>query len=42
VLRAGTQFSRDDVRHYMRSTVDAYVQPARDGGRRRVAKVLLA
>ncbi|MBL7466360.1 Flp pilus assembly complex ATPase component TadA, partial [Escherichia coli] len=29
VLQAGTQLSRDDVRHYVRSTVDVYVQLAR-------------
>ncbi|MBL7537573.1 Flp pilus assembly complex ATPase component TadA, partial [Escherichia coli] len=32
VLQAGTQLSRDDVRHYVRSTVDVYVQLARTGG----------
>ncbi len=42
VLQAGTQLSRDDVRHYVRSTVDVYVQLARTGGQRRVAEVLLA
>lgn len=42
VLQAGTQLSRDDVRHYVRSTVDVYVQLARTGGKRRVAEVLLA
>jgi len=42
VLQAGTQLGRDDVRHYVRSTVDVYVQLARTGGQRRVAEVLLA
>jgi type IV secretion system protein VirB11 len=42
VLQAGTQLSRDDVRHYVRSTVDVFVQLARTGGRRHVAEVLLA
>jgi len=42
VLQAGTQLSRDDVRHYVRSTVDVYVQLTRTGGQRRVAEVLLA
>jgi type IV secretion system protein VirB11 len=42
VLQAGTQLSRDDVRHYVRSTVDVYVQLARIGGKRSVAEVLLA
>ncbi len=41
VLQAGTQLSRDDVRHYVRSTVDVYVQLERSGGQRRVAEVLL-
>jgi type IV secretion system protein VirB11 len=42
VLQAGTQLSRDDVRHYVRSTVDVFVQLARTGGRRHVAEVVLA
>lgn len=42
VLQAGTQLSRDDVHHYVRSTVDVYVQLDRTGGQRRVAEVLLA
>nr|WP_306670056.1 P-type DNA transfer ATPase VirB11 [Sphingomonas sp. R-74633] len=42
VLQAGTQLSRDDVRHYVRSTVDVYVQLERVAGRRRVSEVLLA
>jgi type IV secretion system protein VirB11 len=42
VLQAGTQLSRDDVRHYVKSTVDVFVQLARIGGQRRVAEVLLA
>lgn len=42
VLQAGTQLSRDDVRHYVRSTVDVFVQLARIGGRRHVAEVVLA
>lgn len=40
VLQAGTQLSRNDVRHYVRSTIDLYVQLAREGGRRRVAEVI--
>jgi type IV secretion system protein VirB11 len=40
-LQAGTQLNRDDVRHYVRSTVDIFVQLARSGGRRRVAEVVL-
>jgi type IV secretion system protein VirB11 len=42
VLQASTQLSRDDVRHYVKSTVDVFVQLARTGGQRRVAEVLLA
>jgi type IV secretion system protein VirB11 len=42
VLQAGTQLSRDDVHHYVRSTVDVFVQLERVGGRRRVAKVAFA
>lgn len=42
VLQAGTQLDREDVRHYVRSTVDVFVHLARTGGRRRVAEVVLA
>lgn len=42
VLQAGTQLGRDDVRHYVRSTVDVFVQLTRTGGRRRVAEVMLS
>lgn len=42
VLQAGTQLNRDDVRHYVRNTVDVYVQLAREGGRRIIAEVMLA
>lgn len=42
VLQAGTQLSRDDVRHYVRSTVDVFVQLARTRGRRHVAEIVLA
>lgn len=42
VLQAGTQLSREDVRHYVKNTVDVYVQLARIGGRRSVAEVVLA
>jgi type IV secretion system protein VirB11 len=41
VLQAGTQLGRDDVRHYVRSTVDVFVQLTRTGGKRRVAEVVL-
>lgn len=42
VLQAGTQLSRDDVAHYVSSTVDVFVHLARTGGRRHVAEVVLA
>jgi type IV secretion system protein VirB11 len=42
VLQAGTQLSREDIRHYVKSTVDVFVQLSRTGGRRRVAEVLLS
>lgn len=41
VLQAGTQLSRSDVHHYVRSTVDVFVQLAREGGRRLVSEVAL-
>ena len=41
VLQAGTQLSRDDVRHYVQSTVDIFVQLDRVAGRRHVAEVIL-
>ena len=42
VLQAGTRLGRDDVQHYVRSTVDVFVQLARTGGRRHVAEIVLA
>jgi type IV secretion system protein VirB11 len=42
VLQVGTQLSREDVRHYVKSTIDVYVQLARVGGKRSVAEVVLA
>jgi type IV secretion system protein VirB11 len=42
VLQTGTRLSRDDVHHYVRSTIDVFVQLARSGGRRHVAEVVLA
>ncbi|MBC9032997.1 P-type DNA transfer ATPase VirB11 [Sphingomonas sp. JC676] len=42
VLQAGTQLSRDDVRHYVKSTVDVFVQLVRIGGKRSVGEVRLA
>lgn len=41
VLQAGTTLSRTDVTHYIRATIDVYVQLARIGGRRRVSEITL-
>ena len=40
-LQAGTQLNRDDIRNYVRSTVDVYVHLERTAGRRRIAEVVL-
>lgn len=42
ILQGGGQLSRQDVQHYVRSTVGVFVQLARTGGRRHVAEVVLA
>ncbi len=42
VLQAGSRLSRDDVRHYVRESVDVFVQLERRGGKRRVSEVLVA
>jgi type IV secretion system protein VirB11 len=42
VLQTGTRLGREDVHHYVRNTVDVFVQLARTGGRRHVAEVVLA
>lgn len=42
VLQAGTQLSRDDVRHYVKTTVDVFVQLERTAGKRRIAEVVLS
>lgn len=42
VLQAGTQLSRDDVRHYIWSTVDVFVQLDRTAGKRTVSEVVLS
>lgn len=39
-LQSGTQLSRADVHHYVRSTIDLYVQLGRGGGRRYVSQVI--
>lgn len=40
VLQAGSRLARDDVRHYVRESIDVFVQLERRNGRRRVAEVL--
>ena len=39
VLQAGTQLSRKDVVHYVRSSIDVFVQLTRRGGLRSVAEI---
>jgi len=41
VLQGGARLSREDVVHYVRSTVDVYVQLTRAGGKRGVSEVVL-
>jgi type IV secretion system protein VirB11 len=40
VLQAGTTLGRDDVRHYVKHSIDLFVQLGRHGGRRTVDAVL--
>ena len=42
VLQGGTRLNRDDVRHYVATTVDVFVHLDRTAGRRRVAEVVLS
>jgi type IV secretion system protein VirB11 len=42
VLQAGSRLSRDDVRHYVRESVDVFVQLERREGRRQVSRLLVA
>lgn len=42
VLQAGSKLARDDVRHYVRESVDVFVQLERSHGKRRVSQVLMA
>ncbi|MGK6321313.1 P-type DNA transfer ATPase VirB11 [Sphingomonas sp. DT-204] len=39
VMQAGTRLGRDDVRHFIESTIDVFVQLGRTGGRRHIAEV---
>ncbi len=41
VLQGGGALGREDVRHYVRSSIDVFVQLARTSGRRHVAEVVL-
>jgi len=41
VLQAGSRLSRDDVRHYVRESIDVFVQLEREAGRRKVSQVLV-
>lgn len=42
VLQSGSRLSRDDVRHYVRESIDVFVQLERRGGRRRVSQIMVA
>ncbi|MEL6529159.1 MAG: P-type DNA transfer ATPase VirB11 [Pseudomonadota bacterium] len=42
VLQAGSKLAREDVRHYVRESVDLFVQLERRDGKRRVSQVLIA
>jgi type IV secretion system protein VirB11 len=41
VLQAGSRLGREDVRHYVRESIDVFVQLERQAGRRKVAQVLV-
>lgn len=41
VLQAGSRLSRDDVRHYVRESIDVFVQLERRAGKRRVTRLLV-
>jgi type IV secretion system protein VirB11 len=41
VLQTGTRLSREDVHHYVKQTVDIFVQLSRTAGKRYVSEVLL-
>jgi type IV secretion system protein VirB11 len=42
VLQTGSRLSRDDVRHYVRESIDVFVQLERRDGQRRVSQVMVA
>lgn len=39
ILQTGTQLSRENIVHYVRSTIDIFVQLGRTGGRRHVVEI---
>ena len=41
VLQGGTKLSREDVRHYVRHSIDLFVQLSRSGGRRSIEAIVL-
>ncbi|WP_379554178.1 P-type DNA transfer ATPase VirB11 [Qipengyuania sp. DGS5-3] len=41
VLQAGSKLSREDVRHYVRESIDVFVQLERRDGKRRVAQLMM-
>jgi type IV secretion system protein VirB11 len=41
VLQSGTRLDRDSIGHYVRSSIDVYVQLARQAGRRHIAAIAL-
>ncbi len=41
VLQTGTRLGREDVLHYVRNTVDVFVQLSRTAGRRKVSEITL-
>jgi type IV secretion system protein VirB11 len=41
VLQTGTRLNREDIQHYVRSTIDVFVQLSRGGGQRRVEEIAI-
>jgi type IV secretion system protein VirB11 len=41
VLQAGSRLAREDVRHYVRASIDVFVQVERVAGRRKVSQALI-
>ncbi len=41
VLQSGTSLDRDSIGHYVRSSIDVYVQLARQAGRRHISAIAL-